>query len=178
MRGVCLIGTAEDSKLVPVLIVSVNKYISAEKLEQVRNAVRRRLADLRLAGQIQRLFFTDESLLKGDEFKLNRVRLAKEYAAKALHEVKPDDNAEQKEDDEISRNITRMFAVALGKPESEIGYTADFFLDEGGTSLDYLAIISQLRDEYKIPFPEDGDSGLNSVKGLHLYIKEKLGNAD
>lgn len=177
VRGVCLIGTAEDSKAIPVLIVSVNKYISAEKLEQVRNAVRRRLADLRLAGQIQRLFFTDEGLMKGDEFKLNRVRLSKEYAAKALHEVKPNDNAEQKEDDEISRNITRMFAVALGKPESEIGYTADFFLDEGGTSLDYLAIISQLRDEYKIPFP-DGDSGLNSVKGLHLYIKEKLGNAD
>lgn len=175
--GVCLIGTKDDSKAVPTLIVSVNRYISAEKLEQIKQSVRQRLADLRLAGQIQRLFFTDEALLKGDEFKLNRVRLAKEYAAKTLHEVKPGESSVQRADDEISRNITRMFAVALGKPESEIGYTADFFLDDGGTSLDYLAIISQLRDEYKIPFP-DGDSSLNSVKGLHLYIKEKLGNAD
>ena len=70
-----------------------------------------------------------------------------------------------------------MFAVALNKPESEIGYTADFFLDEGGTSLDYLAIISQLRDEYNIPFPS-GDSSLNTVKGLHNYIKSRQQDAD
>ena len=177
VRGVCLIGAEEDSRTVPTLIVSVNKYISAERLEQIKSDTRQRLADSRLAGQIQRLFFTDESLLKGDEIKLNRVRISNEYKAKTLREVRPDESEELKEDDEISRNITRMFAVALGKPESEIGYTADFFLDEGGTSLDYLAIISQLRDEYKIPFPE-GDSSLNSVKGLHLYIKEKLSNAD
>ncbi len=176
-RGVCLIGCEENGKTVPTLIVSVNKYISEERLGEVKAEVKQRLADLRLAGQIQRVIFVEDSLLQGEEFKLNRIRLKNECEQKLLTEVKPGKEAEQREDDEISRTVTRMFAIALNKPESEIGYTADFFLDEGGTSLDYLAIISQLRDEYKIPFPT-GDSELNSVKGLHLYIKEKLGNAD
>lgn len=177
VRGVCLIGADEDGKAVPTLIVSVNKYVSAERLEEIKQNVRQRLADLRLAGQIQRLVFVEDSLLKGDEFKLNRLRIAREYREGALTEVKPGADNGQWIDDEISRTITRMFAIALNKPESEIGYTADFFLDEGGTSLDYLAIISQLREEYKIPFPT-GDSSLNSVKGLHLYIKENISNAD
>ena len=177
VRGVCLIGVDEDGKTIPTLIVSVNKYISAQKLEKIKSDVRQRLADLRLAGQIQKVVFVEDSLLKGDEFKLNRIRLTREYANGQLTEVKPDKDSEQRLDDEISRTITRMFAIALNKPESEIGYTADFFLDEGGTSLDYLAIISQLREEYKIPFPT-GDSSLNSVKGLHTYIKDRLNNAD
>lgn len=177
VRGACLIGADEGGKTIPALIVSVNKYISAQKLEAIKSDVRQRLADLRLAGQIQKVVFVEDSLLKGDEFKLNRIRITNEYNSGALTEVKPGRDSEQRMDDEISRNITRMFAVALNKPESEIGYTADFFLDEGGTSLDYLAIISQLRDEYKIPFPT-GDSSLNSVKGLHTYIKDRLNNAD
>ena len=177
VRGVCLIGADEDGKTVPTLIVSVNKYISVQKLEKIKSDVRQRLADLRLAGQIQKVVFVEDSLLKGDEFKLNRIRITNDYADGRLTEVKPGKDSEQRIDDEISRNITRMFAVALNKPESEIGYTADFFLDEGGTSLDYLAIISQLREEYKIPFPT-GDSSLNSVKGLHTYIKDRLNNAD
>lgn len=177
VRGVCLIGADESGKTVPVLLVSVNKYISAIRLEEIKSELRQKLSQLRLAGQVQRLVFIEDSLLKGDEFKLNRIRLAREYKSGALTEVTPEREREQREDDEISRNITRMFSVALRKPESEIGYTADFFLDEGGTSLDYFAVISQLRDEYKIPFPT-GEGSLNSVKGLHTYIKDKLSNAD
>lgn len=177
VRGVCLIGFDDKGKTVPALVVSVSKYVSAERLEQIKQEIRQRLASLRLAGQIQRIVFVEDSLLKGDEFKLNRSRISKEYANDSLTEVNPEKQREEGADDEISRNITKLFAIALNKPESEIGYTADFFLDEGGTSLDYLAVISQLREEYKVPFPT-GDGGLNSVKGLHLYIKEKLKNAD
>ncbi len=177
VREVCLIGYDDGGKTVPTLVVSVSKYVSAERLEQIKRDIRQRLADLRLAGQIQRIVFVGDSLLKENEFKLNRARISKEYASGTLAEVDPGIQREEGVDDEISRNITKLFAIALNKPESEIGYTADFFLDEGGTSLDYLAVISQLRDEYKVPFPT-GDGGLNSVKGLHLYIKEKLKNAD
>ena len=177
VRGVCLIGADTGGNTEPVLIVSVNKYISSEKLAEVKRDVRQKLAELRLAGQIRKLIFTEDGLLKGDEFKLNRLRLKKDFESGALAEVTPDKNSGQRIDDEIARTITRMFAVALNKPESEIGYTADFFLDEGGTSLDYLAIISQLRDEYNIPFPS-GDSSLNTVKGLHIYIKSRQQDAD
>ncbi len=177
VRGVCLIGADTGGNTEPVLIVSVNKYISSEKLAEVKRDVRQKLAELRLAGQIRKLIFTEDGLLKGDEFKLNRLRLKKDFESGALAEVTPDKNSGQRIDDEIARTITRMFAVALNKPESEIGYTADFFLDEGGTSLDYLAIISQLRDEYNIPFPS-GDSSLNTVKGLHNYIKSRQQDAD
>ncbi|MBR4761675.1 MAG: acyl carrier protein [Clostridia bacterium] len=48
---------------------------------------------------------------------------------------------------------------------------ADFFLDGGGTSLDYFAFVSGLEEEFGVQFPNDGGSGLNTVAAISDYIK-------
>ena len=173
VRGVALVGVTENGKTVPTLLVSVNKYITAARLGGIETQIKEQLAQLKLSGQIGRIFFTEDSLLKDNEFKLNRTRLAKELSEGTLTEVVPDMALVGREDDEISRKITAMFSLALSKPEDEIGYDADFFVDLGGSSLDYFSLVAGLRDEFGVSFTS-GDMSRSTVRALHDYIQEKM----
>ena len=173
VRGVALVGVTENGKTVPTLLVSVNKYITAARLGGIETQIKEQLAQLKLSGQIGRIFFTEDSLLKDNEFKLNRTRLAKELSEGNLTEVVPDMALVGREDDEISRKITAMFSLALSKPEDEIGYDADFFVDLGGSSLDYFSLVAGLRDEFGVSFTS-GDMSRSTVRALHDYIQEKM----
>ena len=173
VRGVALVGVTENGKTVPTLLVSVNKYITAARLGGIETQIKEQLAQLKLSGQIGRIFFTEDSLLKDNEFKLNRTRLAKELSGGTLTEVVPDMALVGREDDEISRKITAMFSLALSKPEDEISYDADFFVDLGGSSLDYFSLVAGLRDEFGVSFTS-GDMSRSTVRALHDYIQEKM----
>ena len=173
VRGVALVGVTENGKTVPTLLVSVNKYITAARLGGIETQIKEQLAQLKLSGQIGRIFFTEDSLLKDNEFKLNRTRLAKELSEGNLTEVVSDMALVGREDDEISRKITAMFSLALSKPEDEIGYDADFFVDLGGSSLDYFSLVAGLRDEFGVSFTS-GDMSRSTVRALHDYIQEKM----
>ena len=134
--------------------------------------LRAKIAGLNLSGQITRLVFVEDSLMTDAEFKLNRARLSKALGNGELTEVVPDRALAGRADDEIARKITLMFAMALQKPEDEIGYDADFFTDLGGTSLDYFSLVAGLRDEFRVSF-HTGDMSLSTVRELHDYILEK-----
>ena len=49
--------------------------------------------------------------------------------------------------------IRALFAQALSKKEEEILPSYNFFLDLGGTSLDYFALLSALKDRFGMEFP-------------------------
>lgn len=171
MRGVCLIASG-DKKL-PVLLVSVNKYITSSRLGGIEAALKKRLGELNLAGQIAKIVFVEDSLMLDTEFKLNRTRLGRAFDEGALTVAVPDRALQGREDDEISRKVTAMIALALDRPADEIGYDADFFTDLGGTSLDYLSLIAGLRDEFRVSFTT-GDMSRSTVRDLHDYIADKL----
>ena len=173
VRGVALVGAKENGKTVPTLLVSVNKYITAARLGGIEAQIKEKLAALRLSGQIGRVFFTDDSLMTGNEFKLNRTRLAAALENGELSEVVPDRALVGRADDEIARKLTVMFSLALGRPEDEIGYDADFFADLGGSSLDYFSLIAGLRDEFGVSFTS-GDMSRSTVRQLHDYIIERV----
>ena len=171
VRGVCLVGAQENGKQIPTLLVSVSKYITGERLSAVEKQLREKIAALNLAGQVTRLVFVEDSLMRDNEFKLNRSRLTKALAQGELTEVVPDRALAGRADDDIARKITLMFAMALQKPEDEIGYDADFFTDLGGTSLDYFSLIAGMRDEFRVSF-HTGDMSMSTVRQLHDYILE------
>ena len=72
----CLVGRVSDGKVNPVLILRVSKYISAEKLKTVRKNAEAELSRLSLAGFVRSIVFTGEPIMRDDEIKLNRRRIA------------------------------------------------------------------------------------------------------
>lgn len=176
LRGVCLIGGGDGKT--PVLLASVNRHITAEKLAELERGLRARLAELQLTGQINQLAFVSQPLMLEQEFKLNRRRLAADFVAGRLQLADPVREESVMEADALLIQVRELFATALGKRPEEVAVTADFFLDEGGTSLDYFAMVSRLQEEFSVSFPTADGKGLNTVKELYEYIKVAVEDAD
>ena len=165
VNELCLIQGQE-----PTLLISVPKSAGAAALAQREAAISRRLGELGLAGQICRIVPVGEPLMREDEFKLNRRRLREDYLAGRLAPVSPAP-ADSGEDDELVLALRDAMAAVLGKSREQVGAEADFFLELGGSSLDYFALISALREEYGIDFPAEGGSSLSTAKALGDYIR-------
>ena len=67
-----------------------------------------------------------------------------------------------------------MVCVNVVAQIEEVPFTADFFLDLGGTSLDYFAMVSELQKEFGIDFPAQGERSLNTLKEIYDFIKAGL----
>ena len=175
VREICLLGVREKESVVPTLILSVNRFSPPEKLLEIRKDVIRRLEELKLSSEIRQIVFTGDELMKGDEFKLNRLRLQRDLKSGALPLLDPEHESEEKSpEDELFLRVRAAFAAAVQKSPEEVPFTADFFLDLGGTSLDYFAMVSELQKEFGTDFPAQGERSLNTLKEIYDFIKAGL----
>ena len=175
VREICLLGVKEKESVVPTLILSVNRFSPPEKLLEIRKDVIRRLEELKLSSEIRQIVFTGDELMKGDEFKLNRLRLQRDLKSGALPLLDPENAGEEKSpEDELFLRVRAAFAAAVQKSPEEVPFTADFFLDLGGTSLDYFAMVSELQKEFGTDFPAQGERSLNTLKEIYDFIKAGL----
>ena len=170
VNGVCLI----NANGTPTLLATVNRYISAEQLEALDKSLKDRLMSLNLRGQIGKVAYISDPLMKGDEFKLNRKRLREDYLSGALSRVDSQTQAAAGQEDELTLHLRQMVAAALDKELDAVSPDADFFADLGGTSLDYFALIAKLQEDFSLPFPQNADGSLNTVKELHDYIRDHV----
>ena len=172
--GVCLIG----SDGTPVLLVSVNRYMSADALRSLDERLKGKIAEQKLSGQIGKIEYISDPLMTGDEFKLNRRRLSADYAAGRLHPVDIEKRESEAEEDALLTHLRSLVAAVLEKEPDEVSPDADFFTDLGGTSLDYFAMIAKLQEEFSLPFPQNSDNGLRTAGKIYEYIKDAQKNAD
>ena len=173
-NGVCIISDGRT----PVLLVSVNRFADGSQLERLDAKLKERLSELRLTGQIGKIVYITDKLMTGDEFKLNRRRLADDYKNGRFTLAESGEKQDREAQDELMTTLRQVFAAALDKDESEVAPDTDFFTDLGGTSLDYLAMTAKLQEELDIPFPQSEDNTMSTVSELYNYIKETQKNAD
>lgn len=166
--GVCLIGGDNTA----VLLVAVNRCITRERLEALDHQLKQAVAAAGLTGQIGKIVYITEPLMKDGEFKLNRRRLTEDYRNGRLAVADPRAQADSGEQDALLLALRQMIAAALDKPPEEVAPQADFFTDLGGTSLDYFALLAKLQEEYGIPFPQ-GDGSPRTPQELHDYIQKQ-----
>ena len=164
VRQVCLIRSPDGS---PVLLASVGRRLPPAKLEQIDGALRGRIAALGLNGRIKRVVTVEDDLVGADGFKLCRARIAADFAEGRLTEARASSCASSSPDDPIYARVLELFSAALGMSEDEIVPDTDFFLDGGGSSLDYFALVSRLREDFSVDFPSD--SGNSPVTPMALY---------
>ena len=172
-RGVCLVGGEKCT-----LLVSVSKSIAPDVFAELKKSLAEQMKTLHLDGQIGCTLFISDPLLLEQEFKLNRRRLKKALAEGLLHPVDPSKNETEDKDDPLWLQIRDMFASALNKTAEEISPSADFFLDEGGSSLDYFAMIAQMQKEFSVSIPMDSANQLHTVQSLYLWLKEMVDYVD
>lgn len=167
---VCIIN-GKDREL-PVVLVSVNKYLLNDKATKLVEDIKEILTKNNLMNQVGKVVLIAEPFIKKNEFKINRKKLENDYFSGLLHEYSLE-NALEEDNDELTLNIKKMFAVALNKEVEEINSLADFFLDEGGTSLDYFVIVNFIKEQYGIDISTSVNP-LHTVRDIVTFLKENL----
>ena len=171
VNEVCLIGARDGAQVVPTIVLSVNRFISADKLSALDRAVKDRLEEIHLSAEIRKILYVSDPLIVGDEYKLNRIRLRQQLEENAFHEIQPL-SAEDGLQDELSSRIKDFFAAALDRPAEDVADQADFFLDLGGTSLDYFGMISAMESEFSVKIPTE--KNLSTVADFHQFLSDNL----
>ncbi len=169
----CLIPVSDNGHISPVLLAGVNRHLPAEKLDAIRAELTEKIHAAGLAGTISKVVLTGEELKKTDEFKLNRIRLSRDYSSGKIAPLDTSSKHGQSETDELVRHICELFSAFTKRPEEEISEESDFFIDLGGTSIDYFALLTRLRDEYSAAFPID--LNFHTPGQVAAYIREDAG---
>ncbi|MBQ6153274.1 MAG: non-ribosomal peptide synthetase [Ruminococcus sp.] len=171
VESVCLVGVKEQDQTIPTLIVSVSKFITKERFDLLDRELKKKLSDMNLSSEIRRIIYTDDRLLIEDEYKLNRIRLTNAAKNNEFHVLSPATMTED-ETDELTLALKAAFATALSRNEEDIPESADFFLDLGGSSLEYFAMVSELSQKLSLSFPTENGKTLSTVREFRDYIRK------
>ena len=172
VKKVCIIDAKRKGQVYPVILVSVVKYISTETQERVVQKVKEKLKELNLLSEIKEVVLVGEDLIKGNEFKLNRKRLATEYNDGTLNILSSKDKkGVESAFDEIEKKVAECFEKVLGK---SIDKKADFFVDEGGTSLEYFTLVTYIQDEFDLTISFSNEKKLTTISDFSAYIKGNM----
>lgn len=173
----CLVKCGDS----PVLLVSLPGYVTKDSFAAASAALAEQLKALKLTGQIGTPVFVSEPFIQGDDFKKNRLKIARDYqngrfTVISLSDFDREDS--QNADSEIKNRVRRLFATAVQKDESAIGDRVDFFLEAGGSSLDYFVLISQIKEAFGVSIPTEMSSELSTVEKIGNYLEEHLKHVD
>ncbi len=168
VKRLCLI---RDDKGEAVLIASVGRHLSSDSIERIKTDLRGQISALGLSSQLRKTILVENELMGEQEFKLNRRRISKDYSAGIFKEAVAVSAVEGEPDDSEYLRVVELFALALGKSAQSITKESDFFLDEGGSSLDYFVLISALKEEYGVDVSSVEGVSLTTPASLYNYIK-------
>ena len=171
VKQICLIETKQNDLVAPVLLVEVNKYLSSTTLSTILTNIKNKLQLLGLISEIRSIVFVGENLIKENEFKLNRKRLSEEYIQGNLFLLDPNSKKEQVDLNDFEQEIADCFYKALGK---EIGKDDDFFVDAGGTSMDYFTMISYIQSKFDVIIPLSNEKKMTTISSFCVYLKDKM----
>ncbi len=165
----CLIQSNDSA----TLVISPGGYRSADQLQDLEDHFKKKISEMGLISQIKSIVFTPEDLIPENEFKVNRSRIKR-----ALNEgrltVMTSESLRQRESvsgTELENKVRELFAIALGKQASVIGFESNFFTDEGGSSLEYFSLLAALQEEFSIPMPTESGRSLSTVKAIAEFIE-------
>ena len=175
IRELCLIGVEGQGGIRATLVARPQTPLPKDGVAGVREALKTRLKETGLEGQIGQILLVKEPLIAGDEIKLNRGRIRRRLEEGAYTILTED--AEEETAGELLDQIREIFAATLGKAPADIRDTVDFFTDEGGTSLDYFDMAGRLQDRFGIAFPVEDGKSLNTVRELAAFVERKAGGA-
>ena len=169
----CLTSFRDKDHVKPVLILKLEKSVLGEALTEIRDAAYARLKELKLSEAIEQVVLTEEDLIQDNEFKLNRKRIARDLQEGRIRDA-GNHSGEEMPDDELFRTIRTLYAEALDKEPEDVGYLTDFFLEEGGTSLDFLTLLSTVENELGVTLPTNGENTAFSLRDVYEYLKKEV----
>ena len=165
----CIFQKADKTVAV---IASVPGCFVTETILSLSFELSKKLSDAKLDKVIRTVYFTGDSLLAPDEFKLSRKKIADRISNGDLRVFSPADLKERGETffEDLEKDIAALFAEVLNKEITEIDKHSHFFHDLGGTSMDYYALLSLIRERLGAQIEVSDASDLATVSDFYSYL--------
>ncbi|MBO7274693.1 MAG: AMP-binding protein, partial [Clostridia bacterium] len=168
-EAVCIF--ADETKS-PVLLASAPTCFTDERVGQLVTALTEAISAVGLSNEIKTLAITPDPLIDGSEFKISRKRVAAKYARGEFRIINRENTKEHISQmlSELERGVASCFATALEKQVDDITPDVSFFLDLGGSSLDYFMLLNLLKSKYGIALPSSDEEKLYTVRDFCDFI--------
>ena len=161
------------------LILQLSKQNYAIKAESINNEVKKCLKLLKDQGyQIERIYYTFDDIANKEAIKVSRKHLDRliDNGSVKLEDYSSFSRLVESNKEELNNAITNrikeVFAEVLEVDPSTIGEEENFFLELGGSSLDYMTLILKMEQEFEIKITLK-DTSYSTVKEFYNYIISK-----
>lgn len=167
----CLIP--EKNNNAPILLVELNKYLSIEKANKILEALKEKIRLEKLNTEIGEIVLIKDKLIEEEDFKLNRKKILRKFNNHEYRLFTENANNNTSTDlDEVTLKIKEIFSNNFNREITDLD--GDIFLELGGSSLDYFAIIGEIHEEFGLDLSKVPDSSLVTIRAISEYIKTKL----
>jgi acyl carrier protein len=168
VEALCLFADAQKR---PTLILSVSNCFTAEKIQEVYDNVKEALEKAKIKDEVQNIVLTKDKLLDSSDFKVSRKKIAKRFAAGefTLLDRQTAATAEQFLST-LEKELRACFAETLQIPEDSVTKTADFFMDLGGSSLDYFTLLDMMKEKFDIEVEVTEEEQPSTVEDFYKII--------
>ena len=158
------------------LIVQISKQNYTVKAESINKEIKECLETLKDKGyKIEKVYYTFDDIANENAIKVSRKLLDNLLTSKkvTLNDFSSFsslvDTHKEELNNEIINRLKKVFAEVLNKSVDEIGENSDFFLELGGTSLDYMSLLLKIEQEFETVVSFEKKS-FSTVKEFYNYL--------
>ena len=179
-RRFCVLGLETDGKVNLSLVVEVPGEITILKTQKILEEIDEVIKKTEKNNcKIEKIFFTNDKIAADTAIKVSRSILIKkinsnEVTLKSLNEFKEENVLdENKINNEVYDEVLEMFSQVLHKEKDNISGNDHFIFDLGGTSLEYITLLINLKSKYEMDFNFGEGESCYTVYEIVNYILKK-----
>lgn len=179
-RRFCVLGLETEGKVDLSLVVEVPGEITILKTQKILEEIDEVIKKTEKNNcKIEKIFFTNDKIAADTAIKVSRSILIKkintnEVTLKSLNEFKEENVFdENKINNEVYNEVLEMFSQVLHKEKDNISGNDHFIFDLGGTSLEYITLLINLKSKYEMDFNFGEGESCYTVYEIVNYILKK-----
>ena len=166
LKHICLL----NDKGTPMLVCFVDQKITGNKLEKIDVSLKEKIKVSNFGKEIKKIVYTSDAFMNDGDIKVNRARILKSYQNGNMTLLEKDRIDDNKIRTDLYNRVREIYLKSLDR--EDVSDDGDFFIDNGGTSLDYFALISDIEEEFGVTLPLEEDRRLSSLKEVYEYIRK------
>ena len=170
-----VLGDEKNEQLIMVIrlpegLVDIQKKQIEEAFEKCNNT-------LPAAYRIRKAFYTCDPIFPDGGIKVSRALLRRRLNDGSIRLITPDAQDGGHADDtnsDVKKILRGMIAEVLSIDAGQVRDDAHFIYDLGGTSLDYLSLISMIDNRFGVTLDFEGESSNYNLNDLTRSVEERL----
>jgi len=160
---------------VPTIVIQIKNNLTKEEIISIKEDFEEQNLKLQPTFRVIKAYLTSDDIMAKTAIKVSREYLKKNIKEKKvrLYELNRLNTFEGVFiEDEISDKLLELFSESLSIEKDKIEYSSNFIYDLGGTSFDYLDLLSRINETFDVEIGTNEEISMLSINEFAEYIRE------